>query len=344
MQWNLNVQRELFAGSVFTIGYTGSHAVKLITLRENNTAIPQILPDGRKFIPEGTPRRNPNFSSLFLFQAEASSFYHSLQLSLNKRYGDTPIGPFQFQASYTLSKSIDEQSSDLGGRFSNAPAGIQDVDNIKGDRGLSNFDVRHNFTLNYVYDIPLGIGATGFAKIASGWQINGITTIASGIPFNVFLGFNNSRNQGVTFRRSDRPNLKPGLSNNPTDGFKTVEQWFDKDVFELGPGGFYGNLGRNTVIGPGFVTFDFSLVKNTPISSISENFNVQFRAEFFNLFNRANFAAPKNSAGGTGGVIIFNEPGPGEDPKLEPPLGTAGRIFSTVSTSRQIQFAFRILW
>ncbi|MBI4481547.1 MAG: TonB-dependent receptor [Acidobacteria bacterium] len=338
IQWNLNLQRQLFANAVFSIGYVGARGVKLTTLKESNTAIPQVLPDGRKFFPLGAPRRNPNFASLFIYLGEANSFYHSLQLGFNKRYAETPIGPLQFQVSHTLSKSVDDHTADLGGRFGNAPAGIQDADHLKGDRGLSNFDLRQNLTINYTYEIPFGKGLTGFAnKMATGWQINGITTVSSGIPFNVLLGFNRSRSLALGFRLSDRPDLKPGSSNNPTKGFRRPEQWFDRNAFELQPAGFFGNLGRDTVIGPGFVNFDFSVVKNNYVRSISESFNVQFRAEFFNIFNRPNFATPKNTAGGTGGVIIFNDPS-------GRPLGSAGQIFDTVSTSRQIQVGLKIVW
>lgn len=333
LQWNLSIQRQVAGSTAVTVGYVGTRGINLSTLKDNNTAIPQVLPDGRKFIPAGTPRRNTNFSTMNIRQSEASSFYHSLQVGLRKRFGDTPIGPLHWQVSYAIAKSIDEQSSDIGGTFTNTTGSIQDTDNIRAERSLSAFDVRQNLTINYTYELPLGKTLGGFARmIASGWQLNGITTLASGNPFNVQLGLNQSRSGASGSRLADRPNLKPGSSNNPTVGFRTPDRWFDVNAFELQPPGFFGNLGRNTVIGPGFVNFDFSVVKN---STVQENVNLQFKAEFFNIFNRANFSTPQNSS--QSGVVIINSPS-------GIPLGNAARIFSTVSRSRQIQFGLKLIW
>ena len=333
LQWNLNIQREVMPSAVFTVGYVGSRGVNLFNLPSSNTAIPQILPDGRKFFAPGSPNRNPNFPNILFTFSAANSFYHGLQLSFNKRYGETPIGPLQYQFSYTFAKSIDDASTDLGSRYTNSIGPQQDPDDIKADRGFSSFDIRHNFVANFVYEIPVGQGLSGFAKtIGSGWQINGIATIASSLPLNASLSF--SRSGAGRNSTAERPNLKPGFSNNPTEGFETREQWFDTNAFELQPVGFFGDLGRNTIRGPDFISFDFSVLKNTAVSSISENFNVQFRVEFFNIFNRPSFATPSNARTG---VVIFNN-------TSGIPLGNAATIFDTVSSSRQIQFGLKLLW
>jgi hypothetical protein len=133
-----------------------------------------------------------------------------------------------------------------------------------------------------------------------------------------------SRN-GLT-SRTERPDLAPGKTNNPVLG--TPDQWFDSSAFVLQTAGFYGNLGRNTLIGPNQIGMDVSLSKNTAVPKISEQFQVQFRAEFFNILNRANFSAPS--------LRVFDSKG------LVP--GNAGRITETSTASRQIQFGLKLVW
>ena len=152
--------------------------------------------------------------------------------------------------------------------------------------------------------------------------MNGILSASSGLPFTISVSDNTSGD--ASNRDSDRPNLVPGRSNNPVLG--NVEQWYDPSAFELpakGPNGetFYGNLGRNTVEGPGLTTFDFSLVKNF---NISETNSLIFRAEFFNIFNHANFGLPARFGFSASGVA-----------------GNAGRITDLTTASRQIQFGLR---
>jgi len=172
----------------------------------------------------------------------------------------------------------------------------------------------------------------------SGWQINGITSIAAGTPFTVTDGFNRSRNLATGGNIDDRPDLLPSFINqNLTKGTSagcqgvpagarlgTPDRYFDACAFRLPDPGYYGNLGRNTLIGPGLVNFDFAAVKNT---RISENKNIQFRGEFFNLFNRANFSRPAVTN-------IFNSNGTR--------VASAGIIQSTLTTSRQIQFGLKL--
>ncbi len=183
--------------------------------------------------------------------------------------------------------------------------------------------------ISAVYALPFGHGKrffgndSGFANaLASGWTVNSIVTIQSGFPFTPQLSYNPSNN-GDT-RNPVRPFVNPSFTGPVILG--NVNQWFNPAAFLAPPNGsgFYGNLGRDTLIGPGLATWDFSLLKDTPIR---ERANLQFRAELFNLLNRANFNTPN--------AVVFTPTG------VSP---TAGLITSTSTTSRQIQFGLKLLW
>ena len=192
--------------------------------------------------------------------------------------------------------------------------------------------------MNFTYDVPWRNPSGLSGKLLGGWQLGGIVTVQSGVSFTAATGFNRSRD--LNRNAPDRPNLKPGASNNPTSGSTAgcpgiapaplggPDRYLDPCVFELPPAGFYGNLGRNTLIGPGLASVDFTLTK---VTSVTERLKADFRAEFFNLLNRANFDQPVR-----GGALIFAANGQ--------TLGSAGRIRATVTTSRQIQFGLKLLF
>lgn len=353
MQYNLNIQRDLGSDILLTVAYVGSRGVHLFRVFEANTRIPVTLPDGTKFFPPTAPRQNPNFGTIRNRAADADSNYNSMQVTLNRRFTQG----LQFQVSYTLSKLIDDSAGPFQTDTVAQAANSEDPLNRKLDSALSPFDVRQNLVVNYTYDLPFGPGkrwggrlSGPLAKLAEGWQINGIDTFQTGHPFSIVESSNVSNNGQSGTGIADRPNLTPGFSNNPTSGTSkgcpgvpagqplgTPNLYFDPCAFSLQPRGFLGNLGRNTLTGPGLVDFDFSVVKNT---RISESKRVEFRAEFFNLFNRANFQVPSNvgtSAGASsGGDFTFDANGNR--------LGNAGKIFSTVTTSRQIQFGLKLIF
>lgn len=320
MQWNLTFQRELLADTTFTVAYVGSRGVNLGGDRNVNVRIPQILPDGQKFFPVGASRRNPNFDNIFYWDFAYNSSYHGLQLSGRKKFSSG----LQFQGAYTWGRCVDEESRANSGDFSGTPKEPQDPYNVKAsNRGLCDHHVGQAFTFNYSYALPIK-GLSGFAaKIGEGWQLNGIVSLSTGNPLQISLGsltdWNRDGDLGF-----ERPNVKSGRSNNPI--FGGPDLYFDPTAFELQPAGFYGNVGRNTLISPGVATVDFSLMKNT---ALRENVNVQFRAEFFNLFNRANFGNPNSSifANANGGFV-----------------NGVGRITTTTTTARQIQFGLRLLF
>jgi hypothetical protein len=242
-----------------------------------------------------------------------------MQLNLRRRFSQG----LQLQANYTWGHGIDDGSQQWGTEAATAPQNVTDLRDRKFDRGATVFDIRHNFSFNASYELPFGRDLSGAAKVlAAGWSINSIVSLASGIPLTAITSFNRANN--IEIRQPDRPNLRAGADNNPVIG--DPNKWFDASVFELPPAGVYGNLGRTTMRGPGFAQWDFGLFKNF---DLSEQVGMQFRAEFFNILNRANFGEPQNA--------IFNE----ADGSIK---GNVGRITKTVSTSRQVQFALKIIF
>jgi hypothetical protein len=195
--------------------------------------------------------------------------------------------------------------------------------------------VRNAAVIDAIYALPFGQGqalANGLqgwsGKLIGGWSVASIFTIQSGFPFTPQLSYNPSNN-GDT-RNPVRPFLNPNFTGPVVLG--NPNQWFNPAAFIAPPSnsGFYGNIGRNTYIGPGLATWDFSVLKDT---AIRERLNLQFRAEIFNLLNRANFNTPN--------LIVFTPPTATNPTGLS---GTAGAITSTSTTSRQIQFGLKLLW
>src|SRR5262249_21769162 len=248
-------QREIF-GTVVTAAYVGSRGVNLIGQGDANTAIPQILPDGRSFFPAGSTRRNPNFDVLRTGIQGFNSWYNSFNLGAARRF-DRGL---QFQTSYTFGKSIDERSGIAGRQeFGNGQARTFDPYNRRLDRARSDFDVRHTFVGNVTYDLPFGKYFTGIAgRALSDWQVNSIVTLSSGVPFGVLVDGDPDRD--ATDENSARPNLVPGARLYPAGG-STPDLWFNPAAFAPQDLGFYGTAGRNILNGPNFRSVDFALTR-----------------------------------------------------------------------------------
>ena len=288
--WNVNVQRQLGRSRVLEVGYVGSKGTKLLSARDLNQPQPSVLPPGLPFV----PRPVPQFDEINTIESRGSSKYHSLQARLQQRLS----AGLSMLASYTLAKSVDDGSN----FFPSAgdPNYPQNSYDLHAERGRSNFDVRHRLTVSYVYDLPFGknrrFGNTDdvWGALLSGWQTAGIVTVQSGRPFTVALirEFDNSGTgiSALGFGANDRPNLV----GDPNAGPRTPERWFNTNAFAFPAPGTFGNAGRNVVDGPGFHSFNASLIKNT---SLTERINLQLRAEAFNLFNHPNFNLPDNFLG-----------------------------------------------
>ena len=288
--WNLNLQRQFGDNNVLEVAYVGSKGTKLLTARDINQPQPSALPPGLPFV----PRPDPRFDDIDLLESRANSSYQSLQARFERRLS-RGLGAL---VSYTWSKSIDDASN----FFSSAgdPNFPQNSYNLRGERGRSNFDVRHRLSASYSYDLPFGKGRKYFADngwvstVLTGWQSFGIVTLQTGRPFTVAL-LSDIDNSGtgrsiLGFGANDRPNVV----GNPVASNPTPERWFNTAAFSFPAPGTFGNSGRNILDGPGYQTVNASLLKNT---QLSEQFNLQLRAEFFNLFNHPNFNLPDNFLG-----------------------------------------------
>jgi len=273
-------------------------------------------------------RANPAIANTWTWFSRGDSSYHALQVDLNHRFS----GGFLLRGVYTLSKALDDGDSLNATTSGGGPALASNPFDLHADKGLATYDVRHIAAINATYALPFGrgqkfaSGLSGFAgALVSGWGVNSIIAAQGGFPFSPQLSYNPSNN-GDT-RNPVRPFANPNFSGPVILG--TPDKWFDPAAF-LAPSntaanaGFYGNLGRNTLRGPGLATWDFSTLKNT---RLSERMNLQFRAEIFNLLNRANFNMPNE--------VAFTPSG------ISP---TAGVITSTTTTSRQVQFGLKLLW
>jgi len=324
MQFNTSVQRSLTDNLDVTVGYVGSRGHNLLRLGDANLA-PETIVNGVKTYQPAAGRRNPNFTGVWQRVTDARSFYDSLQVAVNRRYARG----WRAQLSYTLSESVDDASGINSQDFSNNVQYVSDWYDLERDRGLSAFHARHNLTANASWELPIARTSSGVTgALLRGWQLNGIATLRSGNPFTVELGFNRSGNLNTTgFSRHERPDLKPGCSANPVLG--GWERYYDVNCFQLPAVNTRGNLGRNTLIGPGLVSIDASLVKSFAIGGSR---TLQLKIEAFNLPNRANFSVPS-------GRIAFTGVSADGTPVIAP---TWGRITSTVTTARQIQLGAKL--
>jgi hypothetical protein len=321
-RWSLTLERELAATWRVSAGYTGARAVHLWVHGLPNMNKWQGWPDnptGPKFFPAitGTNRINPAWASLRVQFPQGNSFYHGLALSAQKRLSHG----LQLQLSYTYSKNIDESAALTGGEFAENQRNIYQAWDRRLDRALSSNDIRNNFAANFSYEPRLGEGLTGVSgHLVRGWQLNGIINVRDGVPLSVTDTPVRAQRDRLGETSGLRVNLIPGGNQNPVKG--GPDQYYDPLQFTPATLGFFGNLGRNTLIGPDQATVDLSLFKNL---RITEGSRVQFRAEFFNAFNRVNFGYPNRSP--------FLSTGARDE--------TAGRITNTQGSARQIQFGLK---
>lgn len=334
IQYNLSVQRSLPGSLDVTLAYAGSRGNHLIRIGEANLA-PAIIVNGVKTYQPQLGRINPNFSPINRRVTDAQSFYNSMQINVAKRFSKGLGG----QAAYTFSRSVDDSSGINSQDFTNVTQSGLDFYDRTIDRGLSAFHVKHNLTFNWTYDLPFAREMTGVAgALFKGWQLNNITGLRSGAPFTVRLGFNRSQNLNTSGPfLSERPNLKPGYSNNPVMG--DPNRYWDINAFELPAPGTRGTLGRNTLIGPKMVSVDFSLAKSF---RLGENRALQFRAEVFNLPNHPNFATPTGRTAFANAVCPDPRTPCSESEKVPVRASDVGKISSTATTSRQIQFGLKL--
>ena len=322
-QWNFNLQQKITPGLAARLAYLGSHGVHLSTLVEDaNLAEPVILPDGRRFYPQDGQKPNPNFSMIRNRLFDGQSFYHALQTAVEGRFSPA----VQWQAVYTWAKNIDDCSATFAQTEADNAIGIPVNGDHKFNRGLSNHDVRHHFTGNAVVSLPAPRRAA-FKRLLGEWQLSTIVALAAGVPFSATLEYDAARTRTARPSRlgGQRPDLRPGASNNPVTG--DPARWFDPGAFQRPADGFLGNLGRNTMIGPGLASWDVELSRQFALPRLGERARLQWRLEAFNLPNHANFDLPTPER-----MQVFTSTSVRED---------AGRITSA-GASREIQFGVKL--
>jgi hypothetical protein len=342
-QYNLSLQQQISKNTMIQVAYAGSHGNHELTEIEADTPTPIIcssslnncpagIANGAYYYPAGAPRRNPAWAGIRYYRTNGESEYDSATVTLRHQASNG----FSGQIYYTFSKALDDSSGVSPGESMRSPQAQLNPDlPASSNWALSDFDSKHTMVGYASYPLPFRTGSRALGAVVNGWRLDGIVTLTSGLPFTAILGSNVSRNLS-TAGLSDRPNLNPGFSNNPTSGVSagcpgfaagtpvgTPRNWFDPCAFSAPVAGTYGDLGRNTLIGPGVAALDIALEKNFPLH---EQVNATFRAEAFNIINHANFGLPNITA------ITAN--------RIANPA--AGTVTFTTTTSRQLEFALRI--
>jgi len=322
--WTFKIEQQIAPSTSLGVGYVGSHGYHELLSLDANEPFPSFV-NGTVYYPAGAPLANPKVTNSTTWFSEGLSSYNALQVDVNRHFSQG----FQLRGVYTWSKSLDDGTALNSSVGANAPGFVMFPLEPKLDWGPSTSDARHIGVINASYQLPFGAGKKflgdqhGFVdKLVGGWTLSGIETLQSGLPFTPQLGFNPTNNG------DSRNPIRPSWNTNFTGPviLGGPNEYFNPDAFVLPPKGTYGNVGRDVLYGPGIATTDLSAHKNL---AITERVRAQFRAEFFNIFNRANFGTPN--------AVVFTS-------ATAAPSPTAGVITSTATTSRQVQFGLKLLW
>ena len=334
LSYTLKIEQQLGPNTALGVGYVGSHGYHEMLSVDANEPFPTVCPaapcpagltSGTVYYPKGAPFANPKLANTTTWLSEGVSSYNGLEVDFSQRLSHG----LQLRGVYTYSKNLDDGTALNSSVGVNSPGFVMFPLNTRLDWGRATTDVRHLASINGSYDLPFGKGKallnglSGWReKVAGGWTLSGIGSVQSGFPFTPQLGFNPSNNGDS--RNPMRPSWNPAFNGPVILG--GPNQYFNSNAFVVPAAGTYGNVGRDTLTGPGLAQLDFSVSKNT---AVSERFNLQFRAEFFNILNHTNFGTPN--------PVVFSS-------ASSAPAPTAGVITSTASTSRQIQFGLKLLF
>ncbi len=351
LAWTFKVEQQLAPALALTVGYVGSHGYHQILSEDENepaslvcsdeslTVCPAGVSAGTIYYPT-TAKANPSLANTTSWISTGISNYNALEVDLRRSFANG----LQLRGNYTFSKNLDDGSAWNTSVSANTPAYVEYPDNAKLDYGLAATDVRNLFAFHGSYDVPLGTGARYLQdlsplpnKVVSGWTVSSIVNLQTGFPFSPQLGYNPT-GSGDT-RNPVRPNRSPTFTSNLYTHGSTAARaahFFNADAFSAPAYGTVGTLGRDTLEGPGYSEWDFSLLKNI---SVSERVHVQFRSEFFNILNHANLQTPNEvvySSGPTQGAAASQDAAAVGSP-------TAG-VVTAASASRQIQFGLKVLF
>jgi hypothetical protein len=337
-EWSFTVQREITNNLMIQLGYVGSQAYHLVNYNDMNAIMPQVcaapqgcaaggtkgavsvVPQGTTYVPPGT-LPNPYTSYTQSFWYNGVSSYHALHVSLVKRVSQG----LSFKVNYAFSKVLDMDSGTVTRQTANEPGDTLNPYNLSLSKGPAAFNLQQQFNANFSYELPFGHGqrwagtSSGLVdKLIGGWQWNGIITAQCGFPITPTTGANTSGTGDAT--NPDRPNWNPAFTGPLVTG--NPHQWYNPAAFLLPTTGTFGNVARGSFQGPGLFSLDTSLFKEI---RIREGLRLQFRAEVFNILNRANFGPPS--------IVAFSG---------SAVAASAGAITATSTTSRQIQFALKL--
>jgi hypothetical protein len=355
MEWNLNVQRQITPNLTMMVGYVGSRGLHLPQHQDDMNYVIPYLADGRYVFPYSGPtdqKLNPKIGTLVGEEMQNHSWYDALQVEVTRNLSHG----LYVHGAYTWSRNLDYSSGTFAGdSFGNGET-TQPWFDAKLWKGLSDFGITQNAIINGIWDLPSPYGGAGLAgHVLGGWELGGILKVNSGVPFPLVFGSGGDPagvlGTDTTFLPPDRL-TGPGCNTlvnpqNPTNYIKTQcfsvpaapDMAFWTANCNPKPGGvavsfpecfnLLGNAGRNIIIGPGLINLDSSVFKNNYIKKISENFNVQFRWEIFNILNRPNFSTPQSTS-------LFDNNGNS--------LASTILITTTQTPSRQMQVALKMIF
>jgi hypothetical protein len=328
LAWTFKIEQQVAPATSVTLGYVGSHGYHQILSEDQNTPATVICPapgcpgslaSGTVFYPS-TTKANPNVANTTSWVSQGVSNYNALEVDVRRQLAHG----LQLRGVYTFASNLDDGSAWNTSVSANTPAFVMYPGNPRLDYGPAATNIRHAGAINGTWQLPFGHG------LINGWSLSGIATLQSGFPLSPQLGYNPTGN-GDT-RNPVRPNRAAGFQG-PLYS-KTVKQWFNPAAFTAPYPGTFGDLGRDTLTGPGLSELDLSVAKST---TIREGLRAQFRAEFFNVLNHSNFTTPNP-------VVYSSGPTP-KTPTTEAQASpTAGVISATATTSRQIQFGLKLLF
>jgi hypothetical protein len=329
--------------TTLSVSYIGSHGYHEILSIDANvpqnvvvcpaSPCPSAYPSGAYFYYAslatpltGTPAlANPAVSNTTHWFSEGVSSYNGLEVDVNHQFSHG----LQIRGVYTFSKALDDGDSMNTSVATNSPAFVSNPLNpLQADYGRASFDVRNAAVINATYDLPFGrenasVDNRWWNSAIGNWQVSGIETLVSGLPFTPQLSYNPS-NDGDS-RNPVRPSLNPNFAGSIVEG--GPGRYFNPSAFIQPLANTYGNAPRNFLQGPGLAETDFSVAKTF---LFTERIHLQFRAELFNIFNRTNFNNP-NPVVFTSATTVL-------------PSASAGVITSTSTSSRQVQFGLKLLW
>jgi hypothetical protein len=339
MAWTVKLEQQIAPATSLTIGYVGSHGYNQILSEDQNTpptvvcpaaSCPAALAPGTIYYPT-TVKANPNVANTTSWVSQGVSNYNALEVDVRKQLSHG----LQLRGVYTWASNLDDGSAWNTSVSANTPAFVMYPGNPRLDYGLAATHIRNAAAINGTWDLPFGQTLFTSAdpvtrQFIGGWSVSGIATLQSGFPFSPQLGYNPTGN-GDT-RNPVRPTLNPDFHGGLYS--KSPNQWFNPAAFTAPYPGTFGDAGRDTLSGPGLADLDVSLAKST---TIREGLHAQFRAEFFNVLNRANFTTPNP-------VVYSSGPTPKTPAADATQSATAGVISATATTSRQIQFGLKLLF